>query len=165
MPPLFSRRNQAGSPTGVLVLQAVIGTVVSLLYVFIPSVSNAYWVLSALTVLLLCIVYMFVFAAVIKLRYSQPDVPRAFKIPGGTVGVWIVGGVGFFATAFTFFVSTIPTGDINVGILPYMAIMLIGTALLALPPLVFVKMKKPSWKPAAPLAEGSASEAMEEKEA
>ena len=48
------------------------------------------------------------------------------------------------------------TGDINLGILPYMALMLIGTALLALPPLVFMKMKKPSWKPAAPLAEESA---------
>ncbi len=153
MPRLFSRRNKAGSPTGVLILQAVIGTIISLLYVFVPSVSNAYWVLSALTVLLLCIVYMFVFAAVIKLRYSQPDVPRAFRIPGGTTGVWIVGGVGFVATAFTFFVSTIPTGDINMGILPYMALMLVGTALLALPPLVFMKMKKPSWKPAVALTE------------
>ena len=150
MPRLFSRRNKAGSPTGVLILQAVIGTIISLLYVFIPSVSNAYWVLSALTVLLLCIVYMFVFAALIKLRYSQPDVPRAFTIPGGKAGVWLVGGVGFGATAFTFFVSTLPTGGINLGILPYMAIMLIGTAILALPPLVFMKMKKPGWKPTQP---------------
>jgi glutamate:GABA antiporter len=157
MPPLFSRRNGKGSPTGVMILQAVIGTIISLLYVFVPSVSNAYWVLSALTVLLLCIVYMFVFAAVIKLRYSQPDVPRAFRIPGGTTGVWIVGGLGLVATAFTFFVSLIPTGEMNVSVLGYMALMLFGTALLALPPLVFMKMKKPSWKPAAPLTEEPAA--------
>ncbi len=159
MPPLFSRRNKNGSPTGVMILQAVIGTIISLLYVFVPSVSNAYWVLSALTVLLLCIVYMFVFAAVIKLRYSQPDVPRAFKIPGGTTGVWIVGSLGFVATAFTFFVSTIPTGEMNISVLGYMAFMLIGTAFLALPPLVFMKLKKPGWKPAvAATAEPSISE-------
>jgi amino acid transporter len=153
MPLLFSRRNKAGSPSGVMILQAVIGTIISLLYVFIPSVSNAYWVLSALTVLLLCIVYMFVFAAVIKLRYSQPDVPRAFRIPGGIPGVWIVGGVGFVSTAFTFFVSTLPTGEMNISLLGYMSIMLIGTALLALPPLVFTKMKKPSWVPTPPATE------------
>ena len=93
MPPMFSRHNKRGAPTGVLILQAVAGTIIALLYVFLPSVSSAYWVLSALTVRLLCIVYMFVFAAVIKLRHSQPDVPRAFKIPGGIVGVWIAGGV------------------------------------------------------------------------
>ncbi len=100
---------------------------------------------------------MFVFAAVIKLRYSQPDVPRAFRIPGGTTGVWIVGGVGFVATAFTFFVSTIPTGEMNVSVLGYMALMLFGTVLLALPPLVFMKMKKPGWKPVTPLTEEPAA--------
>ncbi len=146
MPPMFSRHNKRGAPTGVLILQAVAGTIIALLYVFLPSVSNAYWVLSALTVLLLCIVYMFVFAAVIKLRHSQPDVPRAFKIPGGIVGVWIVGGVGFVATALSFVVSLFPTGQIHLSWIVYMGIMLAGTALLALPPLVFLKMKKPSWK-------------------
>jgi glutamate:GABA antiporter len=146
MPPLFQRRNKVGAPTGVLILQAVLGTVISLLYIFIPSISAAYWVLSALTVLLLCIVYLMVFASVIKLRYSQPDTPRAFKIPGGIAGVWIVGGLGFLASGFTFLVSLIPPGNSGVPIWGYAAIMLIGTALLALPPLVFLALKKPSWK-------------------
>ncbi|MGA2112342.1 MAG: APC family permease [Anaerolineales bacterium] len=146
MPPMFSRHNGKGSPTSVLILQAVIGTIISLLYVFIPSVSSAYWVLSALTVLLLCIMYMFVFAALIKLRYSKPNVPRSFKIPGGTAGVWIVGGVGFVATALSFLVSLFPTGGMNISLLVYMPLMLVGTAVLALPPLVFLKLKKPSWK-------------------
>lgn len=153
MPPLFQRRNKAGAPTGVLVLQAVLGTIVSLLYLFIPSISAAYWVLSALTVLLLCIVYLFVFAALIKLRYSQPDTPRAFKIPGGMPGVWIVGGIGFLACAFTFLVSLLPPGDSGVPTTTYALIMLIGTAILALPPLVFIALKKPSWKPAQKSAE------------
>jgi amino acid transporter len=117
-----------------------------LLYIFIPSISAAYWVLSALTVLLLCIVYLMVFASVIKLRYSQPNTPRAFKIPGGIPGVWIVGGLGFLASGFTFLVSLIPPGNSGVPIWGYAAIMLIGTALLALPPLVFLALKKPSWK-------------------
>jgi glutamate:GABA antiporter len=147
MPPFFGRLNKRGAPTGVLLLQAVLGTVISMLYLFIPSISAAYWVLSALTVLLLCIVYLFVFAALIKLRYSQPETPRAFKIPGGKPGVWIVGGLGFAACLFTFIVSLLPPGDAGIPVLGYALIMLFGTALLALPPLVFLKLKKPSWMP------------------
>jgi glutamate:GABA antiporter len=147
MPRMFARHNGNGSPMSVLILQAVIGTIISLLYVFLPSVSSAYWILSALTVLLLCIMYMYIFAAVIKLRYSRPDVHRSFRIPGGTVGVWIVGGVGFVATALSFLVSLFPPTGVNFSLLVYIPLMLIGTALLALPPLVFMKLKKPNWKP------------------
>jgi glutamate:GABA antiporter len=84
VPPIFQQRNKAGAPTGVLILQAALGTAASLLYLFIPSINTAYWVLSALTVLLLCVVYLMVFAALIKLRYSQPDTHRAFRIQAGS---------------------------------------------------------------------------------
>ena len=148
LPPLFSRHNKNGAPTGVLILQAVIGTLISLVYVFIPGVNTGYWILSAMTVTLLCIAYLFIFAALIKLRYSQPDVKRAFKIPGGLIGVWIVGGLGFLATALTFIISLLPIGGIPMSGPLYFAVMVIGTAVLALPPLVFLKLKKPSWKSA-----------------
>lgn len=153
MPPLFSRTNRRGAPVGVLLVQAVIGTIISTAYLFIPSISSAYWLLSALTVTLLCIAYLGMFAAVIKLRYSQPDVPRAFRIPGGIPGVWLVGGTGFVACAFTFVVSLLPPGGADVSVWAYGAFMLIGTAVLALPPLLFLRMRKPSWRvPAAPAA-------------
>jgi amino acid transporter len=146
MPPFFARTNKNGAPTGVLILQAVIGTVVSMLYLFIPSISAAYWILSAMTVLLLCIVYLFVFASLIKLRYSQPDKHRAFKIPGGITGIWMVGGIGFLACLVTFAVSLIPPGSFeNASVLTYAIALLTGTAILALPPLVFLRLKKPSW--------------------
>jgi amino acid transporter len=153
MPPVFSRRNKVGAPTGVLILQAVLGTIISLVYLFIPSINSAYWLLSALTVTLLCIVYLMVFAALIKLRYSQPNTPRAFKIPGGIVGAWIIGGLGLLSSGFTFFVSLFPTGSMNVSVGKYALFMLIGTAILALPPLVFIRLKKSSWKPAEALEE------------
>jgi amino acid transporter len=146
MPPFFARTNKNGAPTGVLILQAVIGTIVSMLYLFIPSISAAYWILSAMTVLLLCIVYLFVFASLIKLRYSQPNTHRAFKIPGGIAGIWMVGGIGFLACLVTFAVSLIPPGSFeNASVLTYAIALLAGTAILALPPLVFLRLKKPSW--------------------
>jgi amino acid transporter len=181
MPPITRKENKKGIPVFMLLLQGGITTLVSLVYVVSKSVNQAYWVLSSITVLLLCITYMLLFAAVIRLRITQPDVPRAFKIPGGMVGVWIVGGLGFLASLFTFIVGFFPptgmelfkaptqySGEVATFLssavskklaetvsldmltaLPtavYLLVILAGTALLALPPLLFLKLKKPSWK-------------------
>ena len=145
MPPMFDRTNKYGAPVAVLVIQALIGSAISLLYVFLPSVNQAYWILSAMTVELLCIVYILVFASVIKLRYSQPDTPRPFRIPGGMAGVWIVGGLGLFGTVFAFIVGLMPPSYFASGGLTYVAAVLFGTFILAFPPLVFLKLIKPGW--------------------
>ncbi len=149
MPPLFDRTNKHGSPVAILIIQAIIGSIISLLYVFLPSVNAAYWLLSAITTELLAIVYLFVFAALIKLRYNQPDTPRPFKIPGGMIGVWIVGGLGAFGVIFTFIVGLIPPSFFANGP-AYVAAVLIGTFILAVPPLIFLKYKKTSWKATPP---------------
>ncbi len=144
MPPMFDRTNKYGAPLAVLVTQAVIGSIISLLYVFLPSVNQAYWILSAMTVELLCIVYVLVFAALIRLRYSQPDTPRPFTIPGGKAGIWVVGGLGLAGVIFSFIVGLMPPSFFsNVG--QYVVAVLIGTFLLAVPPVIFLKMKRPEW--------------------
>jgi glutamate:GABA antiporter len=145
MPPIFDRTNKYGAPVAVLVIQALIGSAVSLLYVFLPSVNQAYWILSAMTVELLCIVYVLVFAAVIKLRYSQPDTPRPFRIPGGMTGIWIVGGLGILGTTFAFIVGLMPPSYFQTSGIVYVGSVLLGTFLLAVPPLVFLHLKNPSW--------------------
>jgi len=145
MPPMFNRTNKHGAPVAVLVIQALIGSAISLLYVFLPSVNQAYWILSAMTVELLCIVYILVFASVIKLRYSQPDKPRAFTIPGGKAGVWVVGGLGLFGTTLAFIVGLMPPSFFASNWLTYLFSVLLGTFLLAVPPLVFLKFRQPGW--------------------
>ncbi len=146
MPPMFDKTNKYGAPVAVLVVQALIGSLISLLYVFLPSVNQAYWILSAMTVELLCIVYILVFASVIKLRYSQPDKIRPFTIPGGRAGIWIVGGLGLFGTILAFVVGLMPPSFFASNGLAYVSSVLLGTFLLAVPPLVFLKFKKPGWQ-------------------
>ena len=144
MPQVFNRHNKYGSPVAILVTQALIGSAISLLYIILPSVNQAYWIMSAMTTELLCIMYVLIFAALIKLRYSKPDQPRPFKIPGGMTGIWIVGGIGGFGVVFAFIVGLIPPSFFtNIPI--YVGAVLLGTFLLAVPPLVFMKFKKPSW--------------------
>jgi amino acid transporter len=144
MPPIFNRHNKYGSPVAILVTQALIGSAISLLYVILPSVNQAYWIMSAMTVELLCIMYVLIFAALIKLRYSKPDQPRPFKIPGGKAGIWIVGGLGGIGVIFAFIVGLIPPAIFPNAPL-YVGSVLLGTFLLAVPPLVFMKFKKTSW--------------------
>ena len=144
MPPIFDLTNRYGAPVAILVMQALIGSGISLLYVFLPSVNQAYWILSAMTTELLCIVYFFVFAALIKLRYTKPDVPRPFRIPGGMAGIWLVGGLGLFGVCFAFIVGLMPPAFFpNAPV--YIGAVLLGTFLLAVPPMIFLKFKKPEW--------------------
>ena len=93
-PKVFQRHNNKLAPTGVLLIQAGIGTLFSLLFLFEPTISTSYWILSALTTQLLVVMYVLMLAALIRLRYTQPDTPRPYRIPGGKLGVWIVGGFG-----------------------------------------------------------------------
>jgi amino acid transporter len=42
-----------------------------------------------LTISTTTISYLFIFPALIKLRYSRPDVKRPYRVPGGITGAWI----------------------------------------------------------------------------
>jgi putative glutamate/gamma-aminobutyrate antiporter len=145
LPPLFQRDNKFGSPVAVLVIQAVISSLFALMFVFMPSVSSAYWILSAMTVEVLCIMYILIFASVIKLRYSQPDTPRGYKVPGGKAGLWVIAGAGLLACIFTFIVGFFPPDIIKSHALRYILVMVVGTVILAVPPFIFLQLKKPSW--------------------
>jgi amino acid transporter len=151
MPPFFNKTNKHGSPVGVLLVQGVIGTAISSIFLITANANNAFEALSELTSTVLCIAYILIFAAAIKLRYSQPDTPRPFKIPGGKLGMWIIAGMGIGGTAFAFFCALLPTGTSASagGDIVFVFAMLIGTAILVVPPLIFMKLKKPSWDEAA----------------
>lgn len=138
LPPFLKRVNGAGVPTGMLVFQALIGSILSLVFLWMDSHSAAYWVLTALSAQFTVVQYGFVFAAMVKLRYSQPNTDRAFMIPGGKLGVWCVAVVGIAACAFGFWIVYVPpaqleTGDRTV----YQAMLAISFVLLSVIPILF----------------------------
>ena len=146
-PKVFQRHNNKLAPTGVLLIQAGIGTLFSLLFLFEPTISTSYWILSALTTQLLVIMYVLMLAALIRLRYTQPDTPRPYQIPGGKLGVWLVGGFGITGCSFAFFLGFVPPSQIATGNHAlYVCMMVLFTALLAIPPFLFARFRKPGWK-------------------
>ncbi len=147
LPPVWRRHNSHQSPVAVLLIQAVISSAFALAFVLMPSVNSAYWVLSAVTTEILIIMYFFMFAAVIKLRYTQPDTLRAYRIPGGMAGVWIVAGVAIVALAFSFIVGLLPPSVVTgIGTVPYALLLLaLSFALSIGGPLVIWIFRKPGW--------------------
>lgn len=147
LPPFFRKQNKHKSPVGPLLIQGVFSTLLILGMVFIPNINTAYWILTSFTTTLLTLYYLPVFAAVIKLRYSQPDTPRPFKIWGGKCGLWIIAGIGFMATAFAGFMALHkPAGITMFSDMSYLIIMIVGTISLMLPYLLFRWFRKSGWK-------------------
>ena len=113
LPEYWQYRNEHGMPTRILVIQGAISSLLALVVLFMPTISGAFWIMSALTAQLYMIMYLFMFAAAIKLRYSQPDKVRPYRVPGGKAGMWIISGIAFLTALFAIVVGFIPTAGVR----------------------------------------------------
>lgn len=138
LPSLFQRTNAKGAPVVMLITQAMIVTVLSALFLFMPSVNGSYWLLTALAAQLYMLMYFIMFVAAITLRWRQPHHPRPFKIPGGMLGMLFVAGMGMVGVLATLGVSFIPPAGIDVGgIASYEFTLILGLVLMCSPPFIF----------------------------
>ena len=137
LPPVFQRVNQQGAPVTMLIGQAVIVTVLSSLFLFMPSVNGSYWLLTALAAQLYMLMYLLMFLAAIKLRIKAPNHPRGFRIPGGLFGMLTVASMGMIGVLTTLVVSFMPPHGIDVGsISRYELTLIIGLLTMCLPPFI-----------------------------
>ena len=115
LPPFLMRVNDKGVPTGMLLFQAMIGTILSFVFLWMDSHSAAYWILTAISAQFAIVQYGFVFAAALQLRYSQPNVARAYRIPLGNWGIWLITIVGLMTCLFGFWIVFIPPAQLDTG--------------------------------------------------
>ncbi|MDD5648132.1 MAG: amino acid permease [Dehalococcoidia bacterium] len=159
LPPFLQKTNAKGMPVNLMILQAVFFTFWVGVYAILPGgVNSSYWILLALTTIVYIVMYFFMYAAAIKLRYSQPGVERPFKIPGGKTGIWLVAGWGFLAMAFLFFLALIPPSQIafsNLSTSNYVLFMILGMLAVVAIPVIIYQLKKPQWRPSASASTGS----------
>jgi len=150
LPPLMQKTNKSGAPRNILIIQAIIVTVVSSIYLFTQNVSGAFFLISTVTISLYIVMYMLMYAAAIRLRYSQPDLPRAFKVPGGKPGMWFVAGLGFVAVAFSLLVSFFPPTQLPVGNpVTYVSLVAAGLIVFVSAALLIFRFRKPAWRQSA----------------
>lgn len=108
LPKFLTKLNKNGIQTNILFVQGALVTLLCSMYFVLEDVSVAFFLLSSLTGAIYLIMYMLMYLSGIKLRKTQPDIPRPFKVPGGTYGMSVIGGFGFVAVAFAFILCFIP---------------------------------------------------------
>ena len=146
LPPFMQRVNRQGVQTHIMIVQALIVTVLALVFLLMPTISSAYWILTALTAQLYLLMYILMYIAAIRLRYSRPDVPRAYKIPGGNAGMWLVAGVGLVGAIFAIALGYVRPAQLETGsLLFYEAFLILGLVIMCGIPLLIYHFRKPSW--------------------
>lgn len=149
LPRWWQHTNAHGMATHILLVQAVLVSLLSVLFVVLPSVQAVYQMLSQLTVILYLVMYLLMFAAAIYLRQSQPTRERPYRIPGGDIGMWIIGGAGFLGSLLAFVFSFIPPSQISVGSpSTYVGILAGLTLFFCILPFLIYMVRKPSWRDA-----------------
>jgi len=80
-----------GTPAAMNVLSGVVATALMIAAFQITGANSSRYfeAVLGLTISTTTISYLFIFPALIKLRHSHPDVPRPYRVPGGTAGAWI----------------------------------------------------------------------------
>lgn len=147
LPPFFQKTNKAGVQKNILIIQGCAVTLLSLLFVVMPSVQSFYQILSQLTVLLYLIAYLMMFAAAIYLRYNMKNAKRPFRIGSkGNWLMWLVGGVGFLGSLLAFVLSFFPPDQIAMGSTTvWYAVLFGGVILFVGLPFIILACRKPSW--------------------
>ena len=147
LPPFMQKTNKLGVQKNILLIQGAAVTLLSLLFVVMPSVQSFYQILSQLTVLLYLIMYLLMFAAAIYLRYSMKETPRPFRLGSkGNCVMWIVSGVGFLGSLLAFVLSFIPPAQIAVGSnATWYSVLIIGCLVVTIAPFIIYAARKPHW--------------------
>ena len=144
LPPFFQKVNRNGIEMRILTGQAIVITVIALLYAFIPDVSRDYWIFAVMATQVYLIMYVLMFIAAIRLRRTQPDRARGYRAPALRI-LCLVGGVSSLSALAIGFIAPSQFGHSNW--LLY-ALSITGGILVIgiIPPLLMDRLRKPQWK-------------------
>jgi amino acid transporter len=118
MPSAFARLHpKYRTPHVALIVQGIATTVLFLVSVFLSvgggqtSIQEAYDIMVNLTILVYFIPYLYLFAAFIKLRTIDRDMPvdaDTVRLPGGAAGAYAIAGCGLLATFVSLGLTFVP---------------------------------------------------------
>ena len=140
IPQKYTKTNSHGAPTSILVTQAVIFTLLTSLFTLFKTINAAYWILSAMCAQMALLVYVFMFAAAIRLRHKKPNQRGAYRIPGGKIGLWLVALTGLVCCVFTTLLGFVPPTQVPIkNVFLFESFLIGGLAFFSVIPWFFVK--------------------------
>lgn len=146
LPPFMQKTNKHGMPIGILLGQGVVVTLVSCIYFVEKNVSVGFFLISALTIAIYLVMYLFMYAAAIRLRQTQGGAPRVFSVWGGNAGMWVVAGIGFLGALFAAVTSFFPPTLLPIGTpVTYVLTVAVGLLVLGGLPVLLYQFRRSSW--------------------
>ncbi len=101
-----------GTPHVALITQGVVVTILMLAAVADATIEEAYIMLLDMTIILYFIPFLYMFACLPVLRRKAGGNNEGVRlVPGGSLGVWLVSGLGFSATMLSVGLALIPPQD------------------------------------------------------
>jgi len=99
-----------GTPVRVNLMSGVVATAFTCVAINLASGSSAAAFTIVLTIAISTVLlsYLIIYPAAVKLRYSQPDTPRPYRVPGGLPGLWIATGLALLFIALGSWVAVFP---------------------------------------------------------
>jgi glutamate:GABA antiporter len=144
LPRRLQATNAHGVPRNLLLVQALAMSVVSGLFLFVPSVDGAFLMLTSAAVVLYCMMYLMLFAAAIRLRYREPDRPRPYRVPGGRAwGMWLMAGVGFVTALSCLLIGMLPPESVSKWV--YVSGMIVTLVSMLFVPSLIYHWRRPAW--------------------
>ncbi|MDE2256772.1 MAG: amino acid permease, partial [Xanthomonadaceae bacterium] len=112
LPPAFARIHPRwNTPYIALLVQAALAAIFILAATQGSTVHVAYLILVDATAILTFLVYLYLFAAAIKLRRRIAGTPEAIAVPGGAFGSIVANGLGFLTTSGAIALALVPPSD------------------------------------------------------
>lgn len=128
LPKLLKKVNKKKIPSNLLIIQAIIGTTISICFsAFTKNINELIWIFICLSFQFASLLYISIFLSVIKLRKKYPNAKRPYKVPM----IKITTITGIIICIFTFFVSYIQPISINITD-KYTYILLLSTSFITL---------------------------------
>ena len=153
LPPYFQKLNRQGIEVHILAAQGAVITIIALLYAFIPTISRAYWIFTAMATQVYLIMYLLMFIAAVRLRRAQPDRPRGYR--AHWLGLLcLLGGI---SSVTAFVIGFVPPSQLgHQSQLLYALLLVAGILVIGIvPPLLMDRLRKPGWKAAVASQPGS----------
>jgi amino acid transporter len=130
LPAIFAKMHpKFKTPTSSAVISGMIGTLVLVIYGFLAgSAEDLFWSTFAFSSVVFLLPYFLLFASFLKLRRTEPDLVRPYKVPGGYPVAVILSGIcmAFIAQGIVFLIYK--PGDFT----PAYAFSILGGVLITL---------------------------------
>lgn len=135
----FFKHNNIGVARNVILTQSTCITLFALMYAF-PDINGIFLMLTNTTTLLYCVIYFLIAIAFIRLRYTEPDMTRPYRVgKHGNMVAWV------WTVFFIFGILSIAIVTLSTAGVVSAVSMIVITIVLTVIPLFINAHKKEQW--------------------